>query len=93
MMIFKKQLYITFLFLLPISLLAQSFESLTYRFVGPVRGGRVTTVTGVVDKPNTFYLGATGGGVWKTDDYGTTWKNISDGFFDTPSIGAIEVAP
>ena len=43
-------------------------------------------------QPGTFYLGATGAGVWKTEDYGTTWNNISDGFFKTPSIGAIEVA-
>ncbi|GGD90730.1 hypothetical protein GCM10011412_30830 [Maribacter cobaltidurans] len=42
--------------------------------------------------PGTFYLGASGAGVWKTDDYGTTWNNVSDGYFKTPSIGAIEVA-
>ncbi|HFA48349.1 MAG TPA: hypothetical protein ENJ95_04940 [Bacteroidetes bacterium] len=63
-----------------------------YRQVGPFRGGRATTVTGVNMQPNVFYMGATGGGVWKTEDYGTTWKNISDGFFKTPSIGAIRVA-
>ena len=73
-------------------LIAQDFKALQYRTVGPERGGRVTTVTGTPMLPGTFYLGASGGGVWKTDDYGTTWNNISDGFFDTPSIGAIEVA-
>jgi len=73
-------------------LLGQDFKSLTYRSVGPERGGRVTTVTGTTAEPGTFYLGASGGGVWKTKDYGTTWKNISDGYFKTPSIGAIEVA-
>ena len=73
-------------------LLAQDFSSFQYRNVGPVRGGRVTTVTGTQMHPGTFYLGATGGGVWKSEDYGTTWNNISDGFFATPSIGAIEVA-
>ena len=68
------------------------FKSLKYRTVGPARGGRVTTVTGVAKQPGTFYLGASGGGVWKSTDYGTTWNNVSDGFFDTPSIGAIQVA-
>jgi len=74
------------------SMLAQDFKALKYRTVGPERGGRVTTVTGTPMLPGTFYLGASGGGVWKSDDYGTTWNNVSDGFFDTPSIGAIEVA-
>jgi len=63
-----------------------------YRCVGPTRGGRVTTVSGVVGKPSTYYMGATGGGVWKTEDYGITWKNCSDGYFETPSIGAISVS-
>ncbi|MEZ4954663.1 MAG: hypothetical protein R2825_13935 [Saprospiraceae bacterium] len=63
-----------------------------YREVGPYRGGRVTTVTGVDTQPNVFYMGATGAGIWKTEDYGTTWKNVSDGFLETPSIGAIRVA-
>ena len=74
------------------TLLSQDFSALEYRTIGPQRGGRVTTVTGIPMLPGTFYLGASGAGVWKTDDYGTTWNNISDGFFDTPSIGAIEVA-
>ena len=72
--------------------LAQDFSAFEYRTIGPSRGGRVTTVTGTPVLPGTFYLGASGAGVWKTDDYGTSWNNISDGFFDTPSIGAIEVA-
>ena len=71
---------------------AQDFEALQYRTVGPERGGRVTTVTGTPQLPGTFYLGASGGGVWKSEDYGTSWNNVSDGFFATPSIGAIEVA-
>ncbi|MGB5553107.1 MAG: hypothetical protein WBM83_00515 [Flavobacteriaceae bacterium] len=71
---------------------AQDFEALQYRTVGPERGGRVTTVTGTPMLPGTFYLGASGGGVWKSEDYGTTWNNVSDGFFDSPSIGAISVA-
>ena len=72
--------------------IAQDFKSFEYRPVGPGRGGRVTTVTGTAMEPGTFYLGASGGGVWKTLDYGTSWKNVSDGYFATPSIGAIEVA-
>ena len=78
-------------FLFTSLLLSQDFNAFQYRNVGPLRGGRVTTVTGTPSLPGTFYLGATGGGVWKTDDYGTTWMNVSDGFFETPSIGAIEV--
>ena len=74
------------------TLIAQDFKALKYRTVGPERGGRVTAVTGTPMFPGTFYLGASGGGVWKSDDYGTSWKNVSDGFFATPSIGAIEVA-
>lgn len=72
--------------------ISQDFSALKYRELGPYRGGRVTTVAGVTSQPNTFYLGSTGGGVWKTEDYGTSWKNISDGFFKTPSIGSIAVA-
>ena len=69
------------------------FQSMRYRNIGPFRGGRVTTVTGVPGETFTFYMGATGGGVWKTTDAGTTWRNISDGYFNTTGIGAIAVAP
>jgi photosystem II stability/assembly factor-like uncharacterized protein len=65
---------------------------LRYRMIGPSRGGRVTAVAGHGDRPATFYMGATGGGVWKTTDYGQSWHNISDGYFQTGSIGAIRVA-
>ncbi len=68
------------------------FAGLSYRTVGPSRGGRVTAVAGHRAQPSTFYMGATGGGVWKTTDYGHTWHNISDGYFASPSIGAIRVA-
>ncbi len=68
------------------------FGGLSFRYVGPSRGGRVTAVEGHPAHPHTFYMGATGGGVWKTTDYGMSWENISDGFFATPSIGHIEVA-
>lgn len=65
---------------------------LRYRLVGPSRGGRATAVAGHRGQPHTFYMGATGGGVWKTTDAGTTWNNVSDGYFATGSIGAIAVA-
>jgi photosystem II stability/assembly factor-like uncharacterized protein len=67
------------------------FEDIKYRNVGPTRGGRSTTVCGVVNEQFTFYMGTTGGGVWKTLDGGLNWKNISDNYFKTPSIGSIEV--
>lgn len=89
----KTLLITTLFFIISTSLCAQTdFKALEYRYVGPTRGGRVTAVAGVNNLANTFYMGATGGGVWKTEDYGTTWKNVSDGFFETPSIGAISVA-
>lgn len=69
----------------------QIVNSYDFRNVGPLRGGRVTAVMGVEKRPSTFYMGATGGGVWKTEDYGISWENISDGYFSTPSIGAIAV--
>ena len=69
------------------------FDTLEYRLVGPYRGGRSTAGTGVPGQPFTFYMGTTGGGVWKTDDAGESWHNISDGFIEAGSIGAIAVAP
>ena len=71
---------------------AQNLDAFQYRDLGPYRGGRVTAVAGIASQPATFYMGATGGGVWKTEDYGATWSNVSDGFFKTPSIGSISVA-
>lgn len=68
------------------------FQHLRYRNVGPARGGRVTTVTGVPSQPHTFYMGATGGGVWRTTDAGQSWVNISDRFFKVGSMGAVEVS-
>ncbi|MFT7428596.1 MAG: photosystem II stability/assembly factor-like uncharacterized protein [Nonlabens sp.] len=68
------------------------YESQEFRLLGPFRGGRSAAVTGVPGKPNLFYFGSTGGGVWKTLDGGRTWSNISDGFFGG-SIGAVSVAP
>ncbi len=67
--------------------------ALRWRSIGPYRGGRVTAVAGVASQPLVYYMGAAGGGVWKTEDAGMTWNNISDGFFRTGSVGAIAVAP
>ena len=78
--------------LLPTVVLAELFEALEYRNIGPTRGGRVTAVAGTVAAPGTFYLGASGGGVWKTEDHGTSWRPMSDAAFDTPSVGDIAVA-
>lgn len=69
------------------------WSGMKYRMIGPERGGRVTTVTGVPSQPYTFYMGSTGGGVWKTTDAGHTWSNISDAFIPLGSMGAVEVAP
>ena len=69
------------------------WSGLKYRMIGPIRGGRVTAVAGVAQQPYTFYMGSTGGGVWKTTDAGHTFVNVSDGFFAVASIGAIMVAP
>ncbi len=67
-------------------------KGLQYRSLGFSRGGRATAVAGIPDKPLTYYFGSTGGGVWKTNDAGITWTNVSDGFFEVGSIGAIAVA-
>ena len=69
-----------------------NLKGLEWRLVGPYRGGRVTAVTGVPGKPMLYYMGATGGGVWKTENAGTTWENISDGFFKVGTIGAVAVS-
>jgi photosystem II stability/assembly factor-like uncharacterized protein len=85
--------FLGFWLLIVLTSLGQSdFSFLQYRHVGPIRGGRVTAVTGIANEPSTFYMGASGGGLWKSTDYGTSWTNMSDGFFKTPSIGAIAVA-
>ncbi|MGB7394542.1 MAG: glycosyl hydrolase [Pricia sp.] len=68
------------------------FKPLKYRNIGPFRGGRSVSATGVVGDPMTYYMGTTGGGLWKTDDAGQQWKNISDGFFEMGSVGAVAVA-
>jgi photosystem II stability/assembly factor-like uncharacterized protein len=68
-------------------------EALRWRNIGPHRGGRVVAVTGDPCNPAVFYFGACSGGIWKTDDGGTYWRCVSDGYLGTAAIGAIEVAP
>ena len=68
-------------------------QNLQWRCIGPPRGGRVVAVAGDPVNPMTAYFGAVAGGVWKTTDGGTYWENVSDGFFNTASIGALAVAP
>lgn len=79
--------------LISLSLFAQESLPLKYRNIGPFRGGRSVSASGVIDDPLTYYMGTTGGGVWKTSDAGQFWENISDGFFETGSVGAIAVSP
>ncbi|MEO0555968.1 MAG: glycosyl hydrolase [Bacteroidota bacterium] len=68
------------------------FKPLKYRNIGPFRGGRSVSAAGVVGDPLTYYMGTTGGGLWKTEDAGQRWRNISDGFFKTGSVGAVAVS-
>ena len=72
---------------------ADLLGAMQWRLVGPYRGGRVMTVAGVPGQPQLYYMGATGGGVWKTENAGITWENISDGYFDVGTIGALAIAP
>ena len=67
-------------------------KAMEWRPIGPYRGGRVTAVAGIPDRPLVYYFGATGGGVWKTEDGGLSWTCVSDGFFKTGSVGAIAVS-
>lgn len=68
------------------------FAGITFRQIGPFRGGRVGAVTGVQSEPLTFYMGATGGGIWKTTDGGAHWVPVADGQIKLGSVGAIAVA-
>ncbi len=68
------------------------YQQVKWRSIGPFRGGRSVTATGVIGDISTYYMGTTGGGLWKTDDAGTTWHNISDGYFKTGSVGAVVVS-
>ena len=96
------------LFLLPVNLQSQRrkkkapepviqihdsvFHGLKWRNIGPFRGGRSVASSGVVKQPMTYYMGGTGSGIWKTTDDGITWKNVSDSFLKTGTVGAIAVS-
>ncbi|MDH5367445.1 MAG: glycosyl hydrolase [Cyclobacteriaceae bacterium] len=89
----NKYLLSFFSFFIAFTITAQTaeeyFKPIKYRNIGPFRGGRSVTATGIIGDPLTYYMGTTGGGLWKTDDAGQRWNNISDGFFETGSVGAI----
>ena len=68
------------------------FKPVKWRSIGPFRGGRSNCGTGVIGDPKTYYMGTTGGGLWKTEDMGISWGNISDGFFKTGTVGAVAVS-
>src|SRR5262249_33131433 len=72
---------------------AGPFGALRWRSLGPARGGRSIAVAGSTSRPNEYYMGATGGGLWKTTDGGTTWKPVTDGQIHSSSVGAIAIAP
>jgi hypothetical protein len=72
--------------------LDSTLKQVKWRSIGPFRGGRSVAASGVVGNDKVYYMGTTGGGLWKTENAGITWKNISDGFFKTGTIGAIAVA-
>ena len=76
----------------PPDALSEEFHGLKFRNIGPYRGGRSNTACGVVGDPLTYYMGTVGGGVFKTEDAGNSWKNITDGQLKMGSVGAIAVA-
>ena len=69
------------------------FKALKWRQIGPLRGGRSLTIAGSDARPNEYYFGAVGGGLWKTVDAGTTWKPVTDGQIHSSSVGSVAVAP
>ncbi len=71
----------------------QLTSAVEWRSVGPYTGGRITAVAGIAAEPNVFYMGAAGGGVWESEDFGHSWKNISDKDFKSNNIGAMAIAP
>jgi photosystem II stability/assembly factor-like uncharacterized protein len=90
-----------FLFIIPFNntpIIAQEVDTdsilapMKWRNIGPFRGGRSVASSGVISDPLTYYMGTTGGGLWKTEDAGQFWTNISDGYFKTGSVGAVAVA-
>lgn len=91
----KKAFYLPFLlgvFCVAAQSSEEYFQPLKYRQIGPFRGGRSVSSSGVIGDPLTYYMSTTGGGLWKTSDAGQRWDNISDGFFETGSMGAVAVS-
>src|SRR3954468_6705784 len=72
---------------------AGPFGALRWRSLGPPRGGRSIAVAGSASRPLEYYMGATGGGLWKTTDGGTSWRPVTDGQIHSSSVGAVAVAP
>ena len=68
------------------------FKPVKWRCIGPFRGGRSVCTSGILGDPQTYFMGTTGGGLWKTNDAGNSWHNVSDGFFKTGSVGAVAVS-
>ena len=96
MMTFIRKSFYLSLFLISTTVFSQGFNeslynAMKYRNIGPYRGGRSAAVDGVADNKLLAYFGATGGGVWRTNNGGTSWENISDGYFGG-SIGAVAVS-
>lgn len=92
----RKSILLIFLLISCLTTLGQTaeeyFKPLKYRSIGPFRGGRSNCASGVLGDPMTYYMGTTGGGLWKTHNGGQNWYNISDGFFETGSVGAVAVS-
>jgi len=93
----KQMRRLTFALLLSIPVIAATydisiFQSMKWRNIGPNRGGRSITSAGSVKRPLEYYFGATGGGLWKTTDGGTTWKPVTDGQIKSSSVGAVAVS-
>ena len=72
--------------------LNKQYEVVKWRCIGPFRGGRSVCASGVIGDSQTYFMGTTGGGLWKTSDAGQHWENVSDGFFKTGSVGAVAVS-
>src|SRR2546430_8172933 len=70
-----------------------ALAALSWRNIGPLQGGRSIAVGGSVARPNEYYFGATGGGIWKTTDGGNTWNPVSDQFLSSSSVGSVAVCP
>jgi len=90
-----KRIFLLIGLLVSLSAYSQTYDQslpIKYRNIGPFRGGRSVAASGVVQDPLTYYFGTTGGGLWKTSDAGQHWTNISDGFFQTGSVGAVAVS-